>query len=223
MTQGALMRGAMAILLLVVSGCTSTTGSITAAAESTTSPSPDRTVSSTAATSQTDLSGSMSAHQTPNAPTSSSVFSNPECAVAAARAVAAAAALLPEGTSRKPQLAGSCSPGQPLDVTFPAVGKLTWTVSVKVTAGGAADCESGASNAGARCGPVLGHPGFIGAEAVCSAIPCDQAWVSSGINLAVVLGYVPGAQPGMSQRAIPAFNGLGTIIGVSVLNAVQRK
>jgi hypothetical protein len=218
MTNGSGIRGAMAVLLLVLSGCSSTISPAAAANGSDTAPPATTNVSS-----RTGLSGPISIDRTPNAPAGSiPVPTKQDCSVPAARAVAAAAALLPEGTSRTPQPTENCSDGQSLDVTFPAVGKLTWTVTVKVTAGTAADCESGASNASASCGPVVGHPGFVGAEAVCSAIACDQAWVFRGADLVVVSGSVPDTQPGMSQRAIPAFQGLGMLIGVSVLSALDR-
>lgn len=217
LTRGALTRGAIAFLLVVLSGCASTARPVTAADRSTSPP-----YATTMATSRTNLSGPISVGRTVNAPAGSTVVTSQDCAGPAARAVVAAAELLPEGTSRTPQHTDFCSDGQPLDVTFLAVGTLNWTVTVKVTAGTAADCQSGASNASESCGHIVGHPGFIGAEAVCGAIACDQAWVFSGADLAVVSGYVPGTQPGKSQPAIPAFNGLGTVIGVSVLTALGQ-
>lgn len=216
--HGALTRGATAFLLVVLSGCTSTASPVSAAARST-----SRAYATTFASSRTNLSGPTSVRRTLNAPPAgSTVATSQDCAGPAARAVVAAAALLPQGTSRTPQHTENCSDGLSLDVTFPAVGKLTWTVTVKVTAGTAADCQWGASGASASCGPIVGHPGFVGAEAVCSAIACDQAWVFGGADLVVVSGSVPGTQLGMSQRTIPAFNSLGILIGVSVLTALGR-
>ena len=218
-THGARTLGATVALLLVLASCTSTTNPVAASDQSTSPP-----FATAIASSRTVLPGPISVGRTSNAPSAGSTLTtaSQDCAAPAARAVAAAAALLPKGTSRTPQFTEPCSNGEPLDVTFPAVGKLTWTVTIKVSAGTAADCQSGASNASASCGPIVGHPGFIGAEAVCSAIACDQAWVFRGADLVVVNGYVPGAQPVMSQQAIPAFNGLGTVIGVSVLSALTR-
>lgn len=222
MTYGAQMRGALAILLVVLSACGATANPDTAANQSTTQPSPTLTTSSISASSRPDLPDPISLDRASDAAISSSALNSQDCAAAAARAIAAAAPLLPEGTSRTPEDSGLCSDGQPLDVTFPAVAKLAWTVTVKVTAGTVADCQAEAANGSASCQVIVGHPGFSGAEVFCSAIACDQAWVSKGSDLAVVLGYVPGAQLAMSQRAIPAFNGLGTIIGVSVLTALGR-
>ncbi|MET3807902.1 hypothetical protein ABIB25_004929 [Nakamurella sp. UYEF19] len=220
MTYGVQMRGALAVLLVVLSGCTATANPDTAAIQSTTQPSSTLTTSSLPASSRPDLPDPIIPDRTPNAATSSSALIIRDCAASAARAIAAAASLLPEGTSRTPEDSGLCSAGQPLDVTFPAVAKLAWTVTVKVTAGPVADCQAEAANGSASCQVIVGHPGFSGAEVVCSAIACDQAWVSKGAELAVVLGYVLGAQLAMSQQAIPAFNGLGTTIGVSVLTAL---
>ena len=152
-------------------------------------------------------------------PSSSSVeLTGPSCATATARAISGAAALLPDGTSRKPQHTKTCLDGHTLDVTFLATGKLTWTVQVMVTTGTAADCQAGAADASQRCEPIEGHPGVIGTSAICASVSCEQAWIFGHEYSVVVQGSVPGAEPG--PRGVAAESVDGVAIGVSVVAAL---
>lgn len=149
------------------------------------------------------------------------VVTGAPCAAAVGRATTAAAKLLPEGTRRSARPVSTCLGDLLLDTTFASTTALTWTVRIMVAAGTASKCQLGAANAGAHCVALAGHPGVIGAEATCSAISCDQAWVYANGYLVIVLGSVPGGKPGVSQLAIPSFSGLGTIIGAEVVEEIS--
>lgn len=153
------------------------------------------------------------------APSSSSVeLKGSFCATAVARAIGAAAALLPNGTSRKPQHTKTCLDGQPLDVTFLATGKLTWTVKLTVTIGTADDCQAGAEGASERCESIEGHPGVIGTSAICASVSCEQAWIFGHGYLVIVQGSVPGTEPRPGGIARDSVDGIA--IGVSTVAAL---
>ena len=129
--------------------------------------------------------------------------------------MAAAMALLPPGTSHKPDDLASCLGYQLLYVNYPATQAQSWTVKITVTPGGAADCQQFGGDGG-RCPSVVGYPGFVGSEVVCSGIPCDQASVYGKGYVADVYSYLSTFDLRKPVVADPS----GTSIGVGVLTAL---
>lgn len=203
----------LAVLTLVLAGCTSSTPSLAGLDRS----APSAPHGTTGQAQVVPITPQVSiASEVATTRKNAAELTGQSCADAAARAMAAIAASLPPGTSSTPQHVSTCSDNQPLDVLYPATGAQTWTVTVKITAATATDCQLAASRASERCGPIEGHPGVIGAEANCSGIPCVQAWVFGDAFLVVVSASLSSFQPDRVGPQTPG--GLG--IGVAVLAAL---
>lgn len=214
-TRGWTRLPLVALLSLLLVGCSSSTSPVSADQHTASVPATTGAARPTAVI----VNGPNSTHVATTAPNSSSAdLTGHSCATAAARAIGVAAALLPDGTSRKPEHTKTCLDGKPLDLTFPATGKLTWTVKVTVTAGAAADCQAGAEGASQRCEPIEGHPGVIGTSAIWASESGEQAWIFGHGYLIVVQGNVPGTSPTPGGTAANSVDGVA--IGVSVLTAL---